>query len=46
MKEVLLHQEELYLVFEFLGRNLLEVYMDYKNKGEKIPEAMIKSIIR
>jgi serine/threonine protein kinase len=46
LKEVLKVSDELNLVFEFLEKNVFEVYMDYKNKGERIPEQTIKSIIR
>lgn len=46
LKEVLKVSDELNLVFEFLEKNVFEVYMDYKNRGERIPEATIKSIVR
>jgi len=46
LKEVLKVQDELNLVFEFLDRNIFEVYMDYKNKNERIPENTIKTIVR
>jgi hypothetical protein len=46
LKEVLKVHDEVNLVFEYLERNLLEVYMEYKNKNERMKEGMVKSIIK
>lgn len=46
LKEVLKVQDELNLVFEFLDKNVFEVYMDFKKRNERISENTIRSIIR
>ena len=46
LKEVLKVQDELNLVFEYLEKNILEVYMEFKNKNERMSEPQIKSMVR
>lgn len=46
LKEVLKEQNTLYLIFEFLEKDLLKEYMDYKSSGTQMSEDKIKNIIR
>ena len=46
LKEVLKVQDELNLVFEYLEKNILEVYMEFKNRNERMSEPQIKSMVR
>ena len=46
LKEVLKVNDELNLVFEYLSKNLFEVYNDYKKSGRMMEEDTIRSIIK
>ena len=46
LKEVLKVKDELNLVFEFLNKNIFEVYSDYKKSGRMMEEDKIMIIIK
>ena len=45
LKEVIQVTDELYLIFEYAPKNLLQYYSSYKHKSVNIPEPLIKSIM-
>ncbi len=45
LKEVIKNQDELNLVFEYLELNLYQLYLQYRDAGQSIPEPVIKSIV-
>jgi serine/threonine protein kinase len=45
LKEVIKNQDELNLVFEYLELNLYQLYLQYREANQVIPETVIKSIV-
>ena len=45
LKEVIKVSDDLYFVFEFLDKNIFQLYTDARDKGKSLPESEIRSII-
>jgi len=45
LKEVVKVSDELYFVFEYLDKNIYQMYTEAKGSGKTIPESQIRSII-
>ena len=45
LKEVVKVNDELYFVFEFMEKNIYQMYKEAKDSGKTVPESQIRSII-